>query len=381
VILPPRSLRALALLCLGPALLGGCQAEDRLESALDLPLVVAEPVVLQDLEDRVMAVGELIARNHAEIAAEVDGRVTEILVLEGAAVDAGQPILELDPVKRRLELDRANARVAEARASVENERRQVDRQRELFGRQISSQKALDEAETRLRLAEAKLLAARADLGVETRALDESTVRAPFGGLVVRRRVSLGEYVKVGQPLVEMVSLDPIEVVFRVSEIDSSRVRVGQQVAVHLAPHPDEVFAATVTVVSPTIDPRSRTLRVKAALDNASGRLRPGLFARADLGLRTREDVPVIPSTAVLQRTDGSVVFTVDDELRTHRRVIEIAGFQEGVIEVASGLVAGERVITRGHTELVDGQLVRMSRGDGLAAAGKDEKAAAEAAIQ
>ena len=89
-----------------------------------------------------------------------------------------------------------------------------------------------------------------------------------------------------------------------AEVDSSRVQPGQTVDVRVAPFPDEVFQATVTLVSPTIDPATRTLRVKATLANAEGRLRPGLFARADLGVSTRDDVLMIPEEAVLQRADG-----------------------------------------------------------------------------
>jgi RND family efflux transporter MFP subunit len=346
---------ALVLLC------AACSEGDEKTEDVARPLVETETVVLTDLEDRVTAVGEIVATHHAEIAAEVDGRVTELLVEEGAAVDADQPVLLLDPAKRRLELDRAEARVVEAVAQVENDRRRVARQRELFDQRIASQSTLDEAETALRLSEAKLTAARAALGVERRALHEATVRAPFAGLVVERKVSLGEYVRMGEPLVEIVSLDPVEVEFRVAEVDSSFVRPGQEVNVTVAPYPDRVFPAKVDVISPTIDPRTRTLRVKAALDNSDGLLRPGLFARADLGLDTREGVALIPSEAVLQRVDGSIVFVVEDGERVRRRVVGIAGFRDDAVVIESGLAAGEELVVRGHADLIDGQAVRVRR--------------------
>ena len=333
---------------------------------MKLPLVSAMPVTIEDLEDRVTAVGELVAPQHAELSAEVDGRVTELMLVEGQSVTAGDPLLELDPAKRRLELAAARAHVSEAAASVENVRRQVSRQRELQARNISSQSALDDSETELRLAHAKLAAAKADLGVESRALEEATVRATFDGMVVRRMVSLGEYVQVGRSLVEIVSLNPIEVEFRVAEIDSSFVRLGQEVAVHVAPYPDRSFGAKVTVISPTIDPNTRTLRVKAVVDNAEGLLRPGLFARADLGLSVHEGVAVVPSSAVLQRVDGSVVFVLDGTNRATRRVVQLGSFQEGRVEVTKGLQAGDRVLVRGHADLLDGQQVRLYVPDDVA---------------
>jgi len=172
-------------------------------------------------------------------------------------------------------------------------------------------------------------------------------------------VSAGEYVQPGKPLFELVSLDPIEVEFHLSELDSGRVRVGQEVGVTVAPFPGEVFAARVDVVSPVIDPMTHTLRVKASLDDAQGRLRPGLFAKADLGVSMRENVAVIPEEAVLQRTDGSVVFELIDGNRVARRIVDIAAFRDGLAELAGGLAPGAVVVTRGHTSLIDGALVEV----------------------
>ncbi len=362
----PLLLCTTAALALALSLALGCSDGQAVAPEMKLPLVSAMPVTIEDLEDRVTAVGELVAPQHAELSAEVDGRVTELMLVEGQSVTAGDPLLELDPAKRRLELAAARAHVSEAAASVENVRRQVSRQRELQARNISSQSALDDSETELRLAHAKLAAAKADLGVESRALEEATVRATFDGMVVRRMVSLGEYVQVGRSLVEIVSLNPIEVEFRVAEIDSSFVRLGQEVAVHVAPYPDRSFGAKVTVISPTIDPNTRTLRVKAVVDNAEGLLRPGLFARADLGLSVHEGVAVVPSSAVLQRVDGSVVFVLDGADRATRRVVQLGSFQEGRVEVTKGLQAGDRVLVRGHADLLDGQQVRLYVPDDIA---------------
>jgi len=375
----PLLLSTTAALALALTLALGCSDGQAVAPEMKLPLVSAMPVTIEDLEDRVTAVGELVAPQHAELSAEVDGRVTELMLVEGQSVTAGDPLLELDPAKRRLELAAARAHVSEAAASVENVRRQVSRQRELQARNISSQSALDDSETELRLAHAKLAAAKADLGVESRALEEATVRATFDGMVVRRMVSLGEYVQVGRSLVEIVSLNPIEVEFRVAEIDSSFVRLGQEVAVHVAPYPDRSFGAKVTVISPTIDPKTRTLRVKAVVDNAEGLLRPGLFARADLGLSVHEGVAVVPSSAVLQRVDGSVVFVLDGTNRATRRVVQLGSFQEGRVEVTKGLQAGDRVLVRGHADLLDGQQVRLYVPDDVAEDVEEGNTAASAA--
>ncbi len=279
-----------------------------------------DPVLAMDLVDRIEATGQLLAKEHAKIAAEVGGRITEVLIDEGARVEAGAEVLAIDPERRSLERDSARARVEEARESLREQEREYRRMRDLRASKVASQTQLDQAETDLKLAKSRLLAAEAQLGVVERALRDATVTAPFSGLIARRTVSRGEFVAPGQELFELVSLDPIEVEFRVTEVDSGRVALGQTVGVRVSPFPDETFGATVTFVSPTIDTRTRTLRVKAQLENPEGRLRPGLFARVDLGISAREGVPMVLEEAILQRADGAVVFRANgDEPRGARR--------------------------------------------------------------
>jgi len=222
---------------------------------------------------------------------------------------------------------------------------------------VASQVKLEEAQTALSLARSRADGARANLGMAERALRDASVSAPFDGLVARRLVSRGEYVTEGKPLFELVALSPIEVEFHLAEVDSGRVAVGRPVDVRVAPFPDESFGALVTVVSPTLDPKTRTLRVKAQLENADGRLRPGLFARIDLGVAKRSGVIFVPEEAVLQRADGSVVFVVSAQSRAERRLVETGAHRDGTVEVGRGLAAGDRVVVRGHAELVDGMAV------------------------
>ncbi len=328
------------------------------------PPVALAPVVLQDVTERIEATGQLVARDHAELGAEVAGRVTEILIEEGAAVAEGEVVVEIDPERRQLELARAQARVAEAQAGLVEQRRESQRVRKLHAQKVAAQARLEQAETEMALGRARLDAARADLGVAERALADASVKAPFAGLIARRRVSVGEFVQVGQALVELVALDPIEVEFSIAERDSGRVALGQNIEVRVAPHPGLIFRAMVTVISPTIDERTRTLRVKGRLPNADGRLRPGLFARVDLGVNRRVAIRLIPEEAILQRSDGPVVFLVDEDSRVERRVIATGMFIDGRVEVVEGLADDDRVVIRGHASLVDGVRVAVRNTDG-----------------
>jgi membrane fusion protein (multidrug efflux system) len=348
---------AILLLALAVALaLPGCGNEGE-GTVLQAPPVMVAPVELRDVRDRIEATGQLVARSDASVAAQVRGQITRILVEEGVAVPQSQVILEIDPELHRLEVSNQRARVAEALAQVQDAEREGRRIENLRARGAASQSELERASTQLELARSRLEAAQAQLGLAQRALADSSVVAPFAGRIARRYVSEGEFVSPGEPLFDLVALDDMEVEFHLAERDSSRVSEGDRVAVRVAPFPDEVFDAHVSVISPTIDPRTRTLRVKARVDNQEGRLRPGLFARADLGVSHREGVVMVPEDAILIRAEGSVVFRMVGPSQVERVSIETGVHRDGLVEVVSGLAAGDVVVVRGQSRLIDGSVV------------------------
>jgi membrane fusion protein, multidrug efflux system len=349
---------------LAACLLFGCGSDDA-TTAKGTP-VTAERVAAHRVVEEIQATGELLAVEEASVAAEVSGRITALRVAEGAPVSAGDVVLEIDRERRELELANERAIVTGARSQIAQERRELARIRTLFKSGAASQAQLDAASTRMSGAEATLAAAEAKLGLAQLALRNASVAAPFDGLVARRFVSAGDHVAEGEKLFDLVALDPIEVEFHLTERDSARVAIGHPVEVRVTPYPDEVFHAKVHVVSPRIDPATRTLRVKALVENPDRKLRPGLFARADLGVAVRERVAMIPEQAVLQRSDGSVVFVVRDGNRAERRQVRLGVFRDGLAEVVDGVAVGEQVIVRGSSRLVDGSAVELRRADGSA---------------
>jgi len=353
----------LPILVLALSFLPGCAADEKPDVDMAKP-VVAVPVTVADIEDRIEATGQLLAKDEAEIASEVAGPITEVLVDEGSRVRAGQLLLSVDPERRKLQLADAKAVLAEARAAKEEARRHWQRIKQLHAKGASSNSSLDQARTNMETAGSRLEAAMAQVGVAERAVRDANVRAPFAGLVARRRVSRGEFVRVGQPLFEIVALDPVEVEFHVAERDSARVAEGQQVDVRVAPYPGEVFRGTVTMISPTIDPATRTLRVKAVVPNSDGRLRPGLFARADLGVALRKSVVLVPEEAVLLRADGQVVYLAGADHFAHRTLVKTGSHRKGMVEIVSGVAAGSDVVVRGQSSLVDSTPISLRNPDG-----------------
>jgi membrane fusion protein, multidrug efflux system len=351
-----RIARTATLVCL--AVVTGCGGEAP-PAAVSAPPVLVGEVEAHRVEDRIEATGQLLAPSQAAVAAQVGGQITGVVRDEGAAVAEGELVIEIDPERRRLEALSARALLAQAEAQASEAERELARMEKLYSEGVAAEAKLDQVRTALRSTASSRDSLQAQLGMAERSLSDSSVTAPFAGLVARRYVSEGEFVAPGQKLFDLVALDPIEVEFHLPERDSSRVAVGAPVAVRVAPFPAEEFAATVTVVSPTIDPSTRTLRVKASLANPEGRLRPGLFARADLGIAVREGVAMIPEEAVLQRSDGPVAFRMISGDRVERRRLELGVIRGGLVEVRSGLEPGDRVVVRGQSDLMDGNVVSV----------------------
>ncbi len=343
----------------------GCGAEEPVVAADAFrPPVMVAPVMRRDVFDRIDATGELIAKAEATLAAQVSGIVTEIRTQEGVGVEVDEVLLVIDPERRQLEVARSEAQLAEARAELSVSARKLARTRRLSKGNVASEARLDEDQTRESRARSARSAAEARLGLARRALEDATVRAPFAGMIARRHVSVGEYLSVGSALFDLVALDPIEVEFTLAEIDSSKVALGFPVEIKLAPYPDEVFLATVSMISPIIDPRTRTLRVKAELANPEGRIRPGLFAHADLGVSERLGAIVVPEDAVVQRADGAIVFRIGESDRVERMPVETRAHGEGWIEIEGSLRPNDLVVVRGHTRLEEGVIVSIRHADG-----------------
>jgi membrane fusion protein (multidrug efflux system) len=337
----------------------GCSKEAEQAEDLTRPVAVAR-ISVATVEERIQGSGELQAKDRATIASEVEGVVTELAVDEGDRVEEGALLLAIDPEKRGLAARNARAQLADANAALAEAEREQKRVVVLHEKGIASDAQLDQRSTGLERARSHVESARAGAGVAERTLRDARLRAPFSGWIANRKVSRGEYVVPGRPLFELVALDPIEVEFSVAERDSARVHIGQQVGVLVAPYPDETFHGEVTVISPIVDTRTRTLRVKARIANPDGRLRPGLFARTDLGIAEREGALLVPEQAVLQRSDGEVVFVATAENHARRVVVKTGLHREGQVEIVEGLAAGDEVIVSGHAALVDGSPIARS---------------------
>ncbi len=297
------------------------------------------------MSDEAAAVGTLRSNESVVLRPEVPGRIKTILFREGTAVKRGAVLVELDAAVQRAELQQARAGLALAES---NFRRTED----LFGRRFVSQSARDEAASRLEVA-------RAALELADARIRRMSLSAPFDGVLGIRRVSVGDFVKDGDPLVNLEDISVLKVDFRLPETLLPRVRVGQTLEVSSDSLPGQRFAARVDAIDPLIDAQGRAVVIRASLDNPEARLRPGMFARVRLILEERPEVAVVPEEALVPAPgDVQFVYRVVDG-KAQRVNIRTGLRREAQVEVVEGLAPGDVVVTAGQAKLREGAPVRV----------------------
>jgi membrane fusion protein, multidrug efflux system len=293
----------------------------------------------------ITAVGSLRSDESVTLRPEVAGRVSAIEFKEGLPIAKGTTMVRLDPAINEAEYEQAKANLWLAKTKYE---RAIDLQKQGF---ISSQ-AKDEAENNLRLAEAAIALAQAHLA-------KTVIKAPFSGIVGLRLVSLGDYVKEGQDLVNLESIDPLKVDFRVPEVYLKQVGVGQTLEIGLDALPGKTYEGKVFAINPLVDAGGRAIVIRAQVRNADTALRPGMFARVRLITKSERDALVVPEQALVPQGEDQYVFKVADGKVTRAKV-ETGQRRDARVEVTKGVEAGEVVVTAGQLKLRDGMAVTVT---------------------
>ena len=236
------------------------------------------------VDGSVVATGEFISPTRSELAAKVPGRVARIYVDEGSRVSRGQALLELETDYARLNLQRAQAELARARAAENEAKRDLARKQELIAKQSIPQALFDRSQATHEQAGAARAAAEAQVALLRQQVADSTLRSPIDGVIAEKRTDVGQRLGDNTVALVVVQTSPLKLRFRVPERYLSSVRKGQAVKATVDPYPGQAFEGKVTVIGGVIDPATRSLSVETEFANRDGKLRPGLFARVELKL-------------------------------------------------------------------------------------------------
>jgi membrane fusion protein, multidrug efflux system len=308
-------------------------------------VVEAAQVALVKLPQSLSAVGSLRSDETIILRPEVAGRVAHIGFREGERVTKGQVLVRLDDSVQVADLDKARANLSLMKTKFE-------RSNDLIKQGFLSTQARDEAENTYKVAaaDAELMKAR---------IDKMTIRAPFSGTIGLRSVSIGDYVKEGQDLVNLESLDPLKVDFRVPEMALSQVRDGQTLQVTLDAIPDRSYDGRVIAINPLIDAAGRSIVIRAQVQNKDGKLRPGMFARVRLFTSDVRDSAMVPEESIFPVGEEKYVYKVVAD-KAVRQKVDIGQRRDGRVEILTGLAASDVVVTAGHLKIRDGSAVKLA---------------------
>ncbi len=299
-------------------------------------------VKVSNFSDEASAVGNLKSGESVVLRPETAGRVAAINFRDGTIVSKGTVLVGLDAAIQQAELLQAKANLALSRSNHQ-------RNQELLVKKFLSQQALDNSGAALKVQEATVQLAEAKLA-------KMQIKAPFKGMVGLRNVSVGDYVKEGQDLINIEDIGTLRVDFKLPESYLGRVSKGQVVEVTSDALPGQRFSAVLDAVDPMVDQGGRAISSRARLDNAAGKLRPGLFVRVRLLFGERQNVLMVPEQAIVPGGQPAVFKVMDGKAVMVK--IRLGVRRAAQVEVLEGLAEGDVVVTAGQLKLRDGASVK-----------------------
>jgi membrane fusion protein (multidrug efflux system) len=397
--LSPGLLPALALLASGCG--AGANPEASPARAADVPTIAAATAaaVERPISRFVAVTGTLAAQEQADVAAEISGRIVSTPVERGTLVSAGAPLVQVADTEVRAQADEAAANaaqiearlglggaaatfeidrvpeVANARASSELAQADFQRARMLVEQKLLPQAEFDRSRAQAEVARRQyeiarngaeqqyqsLLAARARMTIARKALADTVVRAPFSGIVDQRLVSIGDYVVRGTKVASVMRTTPLRVELTIPGQYIAAVAAGRSVSLEVDAYPGRTFTGRIRYVSPAVQADSRALIIEAIVANESGELKPGQFATARIEQASQTPAVLVPGSAVRGDAETARVYVVSADGTAEERIVTTGQLVGDLIEITSGIKAGDTVATSNVTKLADGVRIAGAR--------------------
>ncbi|OYV39242.1 MAG: efflux transporter periplasmic adaptor subunit [Acidocella sp. 20-61-6] len=300
------------------------------------------------------SVGSVTAVNGAELSAEVAGIVDKIDFKSGTDVKAGTLLLTLRP-------NNDPAVLAQLKATAALDETNYARDQKQFHADAIAQSQVDTDRANLAQAQAAVAAQQA-------LMDEKQVKAPFSGRLGIRQVNVGQYLAVGTQIVSLQQLNPLYVDFYLPQQALAQLAVGQNVTVNVDAFPGKTFPAKVASIGAEVDSATRSIQVRATLDNPDLLLRPGMFATLDLDVGTPQQLVTLPATAISYNPYGDTVFLVEKTkdkdgktgLTAHQVFVTTGQTRGDQVSVLTGVAVGDTVVTAGQLKLRNGTPVAIN---------------------
>ena len=304
--------------------------------------------------------GTLNAYEEVSVSSEVDGIVRQLRVEEGSLVNKGSLLVEINDVDYTLDLKRSEAVSKQAEANLDNAQAEYKRQEALYKEELVTKQQFDDITTKVALAKAALDGAKATLAMSREKLTRTKVYSPLNGAVKEKKISVGDYVRNGTPLLQLIRVNPLKLNFTVSEKDAASIKIGQEVAFSVDAYPAKQFKGTVSLLYPHVEEKTRTLQAEALVPNSDRLLKPGFFVRTLIYTTAPREVVLAPITALLYDNSVIRIFVVEGN-KARERVIKTGGKYGEFIEVLEGLQEKEQIVIAGQNNLSEGVKVNVAR--------------------
>jgi membrane fusion protein (multidrug efflux system) len=325
----------------GALLLAACQSEHQSEAesgeeeSPPIPVEIGEPT-RGDVYAMYTGTAPIEAYAEADVIAKVHGEIRELLVEEGDEVTKGQILARLDGDRLRLELNQSEANLRKLQRDYE---RNVD---------LKSKGLISEGD--FEKIKFEMEALEASFNLASLELDYTQIRAPIDGVIAERYVKLGNTINVGEPAFRVTGLDPLVAYLHVPEREYRHIAAGQPVGIEIDALPGDPIVASVSRVSPIVDPQTGTFKITVEIVDEKRRIKPGMFGRISVVYDVHENALQVPRSALVEETDSLSVFVVEDGLAIRKFVTTGYG-NRGMIEITTGLEEGEQVVTVGQVSL------------------------------
>lgn len=345
-------------------LLAWCVAVVPAHAQPPAPPVESEEARMAPVVKQLEISGTVSTPQASQISTSVEGLVSEIHFDSGARVKKGDLLLKLDSELEEAALAQAQAQTEQAAAEVKDARRRLKIAQTLASREYGPKNEAEAREAEVDIDLAALEAAKAEQARRAAILERHELRAPFDGVISERMAEVGQWVVPGTAAFELVAMDGFRIDLPVPQDYFAQLREGTDVSLKFDALPDETIPAEIDALIPVSDPDARTFTLRVLPLRKNLPITPGMSARVIVRLNTGQEDVVVSRDALIRYPDGRITVWVlekaDGETKVRERRVEIGLAFDNLVQIRSGLKAGERVVVRGNESLRDGQSVRLA---------------------
>ncbi|HAE86412.1 TPA: hypothetical protein DCG86_00135 [Candidatus Marinimicrobia bacterium] len=344
----------------------------RMDDLIIIPVEV-EKVGYGCIQNKLVYMGDIQAESSARVYAKIPDRIVDFPVNNGDYIRKGTVIARVEDSKLKQSVYQTEAALASAKSQLENLKLEYNRIEKLFKEEAVSESQYLQLKTQLEVAKNGVAQAQAAYNMVKEQLDDAVIKAPIDGYVSGKMLNVGDMAAGQMPIVTLTQKDSLKIIVDVIEKDIRLVKKGQNVNVYVDVFPEQVFMGEVARISPVVNEATRTSQVEILLKNPDNALTPGMFARLEIIVQSKDNVLLVNRNNVDVRTsrrlNGSSirdteidqifsVFVVENNLALEKE-IEV-GIRSGLwMEVVSGLEEGDRVVSIGRTNLRDSTMVNI----------------------